>query len=593
MKLRPYQQEAHDSVIKWVNESIEPCLIDAATGSGKSHIIAAIANTIHRVSQGKRILILQPSCELVTQNHSKFIATGNPASIYSASAGQKCLRNPVVFATPRSIIAKTGIESFASQFAMVIIDEAHGMTKTVKQIIEDIKLHSKNIRVVGLTATPYRMGTGYIYKNNMPESKVEQEAVEPFFHSLVFKIGGHELIKQGFLTRPIIGEINATGYDTSKLQLNSLGKFKQDGIDQAFLGQGRKTAMIVSDVVSKAYDRKGVMFFASTIQHAYEVLDSLPQALAAIVTGKTKMKERQEIFRKFKAQEIKYLVNVAVATTGFDAPHVDLIAILRATESVGLLQQIVGRGLRIADNKHDCLILDYAENIERHCPDDDIFNPSIKAYGSGSSSGIIEAACEECSFLNEFSARKNDEGFRVDANGYFMDLDGFRVQADNDVPMPAHYGRRCQHLYGEGVHATQCHYRWSSKECDACGSHNDIAARYCSDCKSELIDPNEKLIADFKAMKKDPHQVQCDKVIDVKSMESMSKSGREIIVLTFTTEYRVFRVYLQPQSTIPRARFEYKLWLDNKDRIETVTYKKQHDKNFYNVIAFNDEVDAY
>ena len=134
------------------------------------------------------------------------------------------------------------------------------------------------------------------------------------------------------------------------------------------------------------------MLFAATVQHAKEVLDSLPPSLSAIHHGRKSPKaDRDRIIEQFKAQKIKYLVNVDVLTTGFDADHVDVIALLRATESVSLLQQIIGRGLRIRHGKDDCLVLDYAQkNIDRHCPDGDVFNPTIKTKSAGGESVSID-----------------------------------------------------------------------------------------------------------------------------------------------------------------------------------------------------------
>ena len=118
--LRPYQQDAHDAIIQWVKRSRAFCMIEAATGSGKSHIIAAVAKTIHEYSNGKHVLCLAPSSELVVQNHEKYLATGNPASIFSASAGKVSLRHPVVFGTPMTV--KNRINKFGDQFAMVIMN---------------------------------------------------------------------------------------------------------------------------------------------------------------------------------------------------------------------------------------------------------------------------------------------------------------------------------------------------------------------------------------------------------------------------------------------------------------------------------------
>ncbi len=114
------------------------------------------------------------------------------------------------------------------------------------------------------------------------------------------------------------------------------------------------------------------MIFASTVEHAHEILRLLP-ANSALVSAETPARERDALILAFKAQQLKFLVNVAVLTTGFDAPHVDLIAILRPTESVSLYQQIVGRGLRLSPGKTDCLILDYAGNPH------DLFTPEVGA----------------------------------------------------------------------------------------------------------------------------------------------------------------------------------------------------------------------
>jgi DNA repair protein RadD len=104
------------------------------------------------------------------------------------------------------------------------------------------------------------------------------------------------------------------------------------------------------------------MIFAATVMHAKEVMTYLPEDHSALITGDTPNSERDKIIKQFKAKQLKYLVNISVLTTGFDAPHVDFIAILRPTESVSLYQQIVGRGLRLAEGKDDCLVIDYAGN---------------------------------------------------------------------------------------------------------------------------------------------------------------------------------------------------------------------------------------
>lgn len=521
MQLRPYQLDAHDAVINWIKTCFDPCLVIAATGAGKSVIIAAIAKTIHGLS-GKKILVTAPSGELVDQNYGKYTRYGEKASIYSASLGKKSMLNDVVFGTPQTI--KNNLRKFGSQFSAIIIDEAHGITPTLRTIIDHMLSQNPKLRIIGLTATPYRLNTGYIYANHFERGKVEDdETTDPFFHTAVYEIGARMLIDAGYLTTPIFEPVT-DHYDTAALTLNNRGQFNSDDIDRAFLGKGRKTAGIVQNIVENARERKGVMIFAATIQHAHEIMESLPHGLSAIVTGDTDKGTRAAILAKFKAGGIKYLVNVSVLTTGFDAPNVDLVAIMRATESVGLLQQIIGRGLRLNEGKENCLVLDYAENIDRHCPHGDIFAPIIKAKAK-KESVPMNVFCPLCNHNNQFSARPNPDQYLISADGYFIDLAGTPITTESGVKIPAHFGRRCQ---GEaivaGIHR-QCAQKWSVKECPACSHENDIAARYCQKCREEIVDPNEKLKEIALKMASDPYRPQFAPVINVRLRQWPSMKG--------------------------------------------------------------------
>ena len=135
--LRPYQRPPVDAAIEYIRRSVEPCLIDAAPAAGKSYMVAAMADAIHKMSGGKKILCLAPSKELVEQNIEKYLLTGEPASIFSASAGAKSTRHKVVFGTPSSV--KNSISRFLDGYAAVIVDECHGITPTVKSIIEAMR----------------------------------------------------------------------------------------------------------------------------------------------------------------------------------------------------------------------------------------------------------------------------------------------------------------------------------------------------------------------------------------------------------------------------------------------------------------------
>lgn len=593
--LRPYQKECHDAAMEWIRKSTDACMIEAATGAGKSHIISALADSLHKASGGKHVLCLAPNSDLIHQNRDKYLATGNPASIYSSSAGQKCLKHKVVFATPGTF--KSVARSLGGKFCAVIIDECHGVTPTIKAIIDRMKSANSLLRVCGLSATPFRLGDGYIYAMDEGGTPMgEHSCKNPYFTKKVHTVPARKLIDQGYLTKPVIGVTGGDSYDTDALEMTGSGKWKQSTVDRAFVGQGRKTAAIVSDVVQKSVERKGVMLFAATVQHAMEIMDSLPPAISRMIGGNinTAKHERKKLVSDFKARKFKYLVSVQTMTTGVDFTHVDAIAILRATESVSLLQQIIGRGLRIDDDKDDCLVLDYAENLERHCPDGDIFNPEIKAGMASGEASYIEAECAECGITNTFSARKNPDQFEVDKYGYFVDLAGARIETDSG-PMPAHYGRRCQGLVKRGATHVQCAHRWTSKECPHCGADNDIAAKYCVECWGEIIDPNEKLRIEFKEFKKDPTRIQTDRVVSWETKPVVSRKGNECLVVTFQTEYRSFSVWYHPCVERGRLRAEYLQLMDATESAvempETVTYVKDGDSGFYRVFDFNRQAD--
>lgn len=594
MTLRPYQQAAADASISFMRQSVSACCIDVATGGGKSHIIAEVARRIHEMTS-KRVLCLAPSAELVTQNREKFLATGARASMFSASAGGKDLRHPVVFGSPKTVL--NHISRFqrggADGYAMVAVDECQGITPTVLSIINAIREANPYLRVFGTSATLYRLGDGYIFRRG-PDGKIngEDTAKDPYFTDCVYSVGARDLIGQGYLTPPVIGQIGAEGYDTSGLVLNSRGQFDAAAVDRAYIGHGRKTATIVADVVNQSRNRRGVMFFAATIQHAEEIMASLPPHLSAMVTGKTPAEERRKIIERFKAQAIKYLVNVSVLTTGFDAPHVDVVAILRLTESVGLLQQIIGRGLRLFDGKADCLILDYTSNLQKHCPDGDLFAPVIRAKKGSEAGGGMTAICPSCNAENLFSANVKYLDYKTDEAGYILDLDGNQVLTDFG-PISGHHGRRCLGLVRSGTLGEwdRCGYRWTFKPCPHCEAENDIAARYCCACRGEIIDPNEKLAIEFKALKKDPTQLQTDEIVRMTWASSVSTSGKPTIKTEIVTPHRQFTVWIQPEARHSRGQAEFDIFNRATQGCtivpRSVTYQKDPNSGFFSLHAFN------
>lgn len=576
--LRDYQQNAVAAAIQWMKKNSEPALLELATGAGKSLICADIARIMRELS-GKKVLCLCPTAELVEQNHEKYLLTGEEASIYSASIS-KSLRHDVVFATEGTF--KKIAKEVGDQYSTIILDEAHRITPTIKKIIREMREGNPLLRVIGMTATPYRMLDGYIYEIDEHGAVVE-ETNKPYFKKLLYRVGGDYLVNRGYLTKPVIGEIHAPRYDTSNLELSSTGQFTQQSIDEAFVGKGTVTSTIVADVVSQANQRQAesVMFFASCVDHANEIMESLPAYNSAVVTGDTPKAERKRIIKDFKAKKIRFLVNVSVLTTGFDCTSVSIVAILRATESASLLSQIIGRALRLDECKQDALILDYAGNIERFFPDGDLFNPQIQAY-KDKPKIKDDFVCPVCNSVNKFTLRENPAKLQYNAEGYFITLDGELCEPKT----PAHYGRRCTFIHEFGKNRFErCNHFWECKICEDCGTDNDIAARKCGGCKRLLIDYNNKLIGN-PVDKNDLTQIQTDKIIRMSKRFTKSKSGNDMFRVYFKTEYREFLAFFSKRVN---KRF-YEMLQDNTFKPETVSYKKKTD--FWTVVDFNRKADA-
>ena len=540
-ELRDYQQNASDAIITWTRKISAPICAELATGAGKSLIIADVARRINEMS-GKKLLCMAPSKELIEQNYAKYIAAGNPASLFSASVGIKSTRHPAVFGTPKTVL--NGIDRFKSDFAGIVIDECHRLDNTTKAIIAGMREGNPNLRVIGLTATPYRMGDGYIYQIGMDGQQVEQ-ANNPLFSRLVYRIQTQELVNRGFLTPP---EMMASDrhYDAASLQLNKQNQFDAGEVAQVFEGKGRLTADIVADVIDKADHRFGVMFFAASIQHAQEIMESLPPEHSRLVTGATPKADRAKILADFKSGRIHYIVNRDVLTTGFDAPNVGTIAIMRATESAGLLLQIIGRGLRLHDGKESALILDYAENLTRHGLSSKNLNPDIQAKAQGVKNPI-DVTCPVCHHINMFSEKPNKEQIPIDAHGYFMDAFGHKLLDATGHPIAAHFGQRCQHISLTPTGTTQCDHRWNYRDCPECGGENSPSARECVHCGAELVDPNDKLILKEavetikKARKEDwTHSA-------VQSMSAMS-SKQAVMLIYSTTDGQRVTDFINPAS---------------------------------------------
>ncbi|HEP0305564.1 TPA: DEAD/DEAH box helicase [Providencia rettgeri] len=472
--LRPYQQEAVDATVDYFRKQTHPAVIVLPTGAGKSLVIAELA----RLARG-RVLVLAHVKELVEQNHAKYLAYGLQADIFAAGLNRKESQSKVVFGSVQSVARN--LKAFDAHFSLVIIDECHRISLNDKsqyqQIIQALQSNNPSLRILGLTATPYRLNSGWIYQYHYHGMVRGDENC--FFRECIYELPLHYMIKNKFLVPPERLDMPVLQYDFSQVSLTSSGIFNEQELNLSLKKQQRITPKIIEQVIEYAAPLQGCMIFAATVEHAKEILGYLPQNSAALVTAETPAADRQAIINQFKNKELHYLVNVSVLTTGFDAPHVDVIAILRPTESVSLYQQIVGRGLRLSEGKTRCLILDYAGNPH------DLFRPEVGSSRPNSTSVPVQVFCPLCQFANIFWGKCTSDGQIIE-----------------------HYGRRCQGWEeDENRQKKQCAFRFRFKQCPHCGAENDIAARRCQKCQEVLTDPDDMLKAALKL--KDALIIRC------------------------------------------------------------------------------------
>jgi DNA repair protein RadD len=380
LTLRPYQQEAVEAIYRYLREHEDnPCVV-LPTASGKSLVLAQIAKDAVQRWNG-RVLILAHVQELLEQNADKLrrMAPDLPIGIYSAGLGSRDTLAPVIVAGIQSAYRHA---AELGRFDIAIVDEAHllppegeGMYRT---LLADLKSFNPALRVIGFTATPFRMSSGPIC------------APENILNAICYEVGVRELIVQSYLC-PLVTKAGRERADTDSLHVRG-GEYVAGEVE-ALMDEERLVESACREILDYTRDRKTCLIFASGVKHGAHVAETLGRlgVRAETVFGETLNYERDRILDDFRAGRLKYLVNVNVLTTGFDAANIDCIAVLRPTLSPGLWVQTCGRGFRIHPGKKDCLILDFGGNALRHGPVD-----AVRIRSRSPSGGEGEAPAKEC-----------------------------------------------------------------------------------------------------------------------------------------------------------------------------------------------------
>ena len=399
MQPRYYQQDAHDAAWNYLSSQPGEPLIVLPTGAGKSLVIAMLVEQARKFNA--RVIVLQHRKELIEQNAEKIqvLLPGIKVGKNSAGLRRHSFDDDVICAGIQSVFKKA--HDFGRR-ELIIIDEVHLVNGSddsmYGKFLSDIQAINPRARMVGLTATPFRTGEGPICGSNK------------LFQRICYESSTGDLIREGFLC-PITNKTAEKTVDTSKIKSRG-GEFISGEMEKAF-DSGDKVSLACGEIVDKCHDRESILVFSAGVDHAEHVkaqLEDFTGDRVGIVTGETFSMERVKTLQDFRDGNLRWLVNCDVLTTGFDAPCIDAIAILRATMSPGLFAQIVGRGLRKHESKSECLILDFGGNIARHGSIDDP-NYGRASQGTNSSSTVdnngrgklclnceneIQASCKTC-----------------------------------------------------------------------------------------------------------------------------------------------------------------------------------------------------
>lgn len=413
LSLRPYQQAAVDAVYRFLRErDDDPCVV-IPTAGGKTPVIATICRDAVQKWQG-RVLVLAHVRELLEQSADKLrlVAPELRVGIYSAGLRRRDTDTPILVAGIQSVCKRA---SELDPFDLVLVDECHLIPRSEDtmyvRFLKEAKAVSPCLRTIGFTATPFRLDTGPICQ------PAERGGL---LNAVCYEVGVRELIAQGFLCQ-LVTRAGRTKADTTQLHIRG-GEFVADEVE-TLMDQDQLVEAACREIVERTIDRQACLIFAAGIKHGEHVRRVLEQqhgVECGFVCGVTPDRERDDLlarFRGHKAQDLfveraplKYLVNVNVLSTGFDAPRTDCVVLLRPTNSPGLYYQQVGRGFRLHPGKQDCLVLDFANNVIRHGPVDRLQIKERERSGEGEAPakecphcGRLVAAgyktCPECGFL--------------------------------------------------------------------------------------------------------------------------------------------------------------------------------------------------
>lgn len=391
MELRWYQEEAIEETLLYLDEEDGNPLIILPTGAGKSLTMCGLIDDYITEHPTRNVLIISHIAEILQQDHKALEKYFHiDIGLYSSGLNSRTIKK-ITVAGIQSIYSKPDL---FNNIDLILVDESHMIPTNGEGMYRTFLNHFKGVaNIVGLTATDHRLGHGYIHKGK-----------GALFDGVSYDISRgdkfNKLVDEGFLSK-LISKNTTEKLDPKGVKLQG-GEFNQKELSKK-LDRDSITESAVSETIKFGKNYLKWLIFAIDINHAEHIYEKLKSKGIPTAIVHSKMKEsRQDVIEKFKKGRYRAMVNVDILTTGFDVPDIDLIALMRPTQSAALHVQMVGRGLRVAPKKDHCLVLDFAGNTMRLGPINDVV---VKERGKSKGGDPIVKECPECEVINHGSAR--------------------------------------------------------------------------------------------------------------------------------------------------------------------------------------------
>lgn len=400
ISLRPYQREAVDAIFRWFTERNGHGLVVLPTASGKSVVQAFFLKEAIERYPSERFMLVSHIREILQQNADKLHAVwpGAPIGIYSAGLDRRETQQQITVAGIQSVCRRADL---FGDIGVCIIDEAHlvpridgGMYRT---FIDGLRQANPSLKIIGMSATPYRLDSGALH-----------EGADALFDGIAYEASIDRLVKDGYLCR-LVSRLAAERADLRGLHVRG-GEYIESELD-LLLNTNVHIEAAIDETLRLCANRNKWLVFCCSVDHAERVTAALQAkgVSARCITGETSLADRDGALADFQAGITRALCSVNVLSTGFDAPDVDAIIMLRPTLSTGLYVQQCGRGMRLHPSKENCLLLDFAGNILQHGPINDV---SINAQRKGGGTPRFKECpachepiptgcnvCPECSYV--------------------------------------------------------------------------------------------------------------------------------------------------------------------------------------------------